>query len=205
MTLLNMITDLKHTAKNEMQKNDFGQFSNLIKSFFKINKFKKLHSIKKTIMTNTKKILIAVDFSSYSNEALELGLQIATQQKASIHLINAMPQINYYDWNMTGTVLPATTFEMGEIKIACEKKINDLIEKIKIEYPNVSISFEVTESISPADTIISRAEELKSELIILGSHGRKGMNRILMGSVAEYVMRHATCDVLVFKKALTAN
>jgi nucleotide-binding universal stress UspA family protein len=51
----------------------------------------------------------------------------------------------------------------------------------------------------PASPIIKVAEEMACDLIVLGTHGRTGLGRVLMGSVAEHVMRSAPCPVLVVK------
>lgn len=55
----------------------------------------------------------------------------------------------------------------------------------------------------PAEGILESAKNTKTELIIMGSHGRKGLNRILMGSVAESVLRHAPCGVMIYKSKPT--
>jgi nucleotide-binding universal stress UspA family protein len=52
----------------------------------------------------------------------------------------------------------------------------------------------------PATEIVRVAEEEKAELIVLGTHGRTGLSRILMGSVAEAVVRHAPCPVLIYRQ-----
>ena len=50
-----------------------------------------------------------------------------------------------------------------------------------------------------AQAIIDKAKASKADLVVLGSHGRRGMNRILLGSVAESVLRHAGCAVMIYK------
>ena len=52
----------------------------------------------------------------------------------------------------------------------------------------------------PATEIVRIAEEEQAELIVLGTHGRTGLSRILMGSVAEAVVRHAPCPVLIYRE-----
>lgn len=52
---------------------------------------------------------------------------------------------------------------------------------------------------SPGPAIVAVAEECQADLIVMGTHGRSGLSRLVMGSVAEYVMRHAPCPVLTLK------
>ncbi|MEY4509833.1 MAG: hypothetical protein RLZZ450_1955 [Pseudomonadota bacterium] len=54
----------------------------------------------------------------------------------------------------------------------------------------------------PALTIVERAEELDADLVVLGSHGRSELQRTLLGSVAETVLRDARCEVMIAKSAL---
>jgi nucleotide-binding universal stress UspA family protein len=58
---------------------------------------------------------------------------------------------------------------------------------------------------SPAEGLRARAEEKRADLIVIGSHGHRGVRRFLLGSVAETVVRHAPCSVLVVHPAETAD
>jgi nucleotide-binding universal stress UspA family protein len=57
----------------------------------------------------------------------------------------------------------------------------------------------------PVDTICRLAEREKVDLIVMGTHGRRGLMRLLMGSVAELVVRHANCPVMIVKQPTPAN
>jgi universal stress protein A len=150
-------------------------------------------------MNKFKKILCPIDFSEYANEALKFAVLLAEKNRSSLHLIHIFPKINYYDWNMNG-VYPLISEELlDNEKRETENKLIDLVKKLKAQNPKIDISFEMIDTNTIADNIVNIAKKTNTDLIIMGSHGRKGIDRILMGSVAESVLRHAECNVMIYK------
>ena len=82
-----------------------------------------------------------------------------------------------------------------------QSKLDELLQKCQSEHADLSISASLDDTRSPADAILQYATEHKNDLIVMGSHGRKGLDRLLMGSVAESVLRHAHCEVMIIKKS----
>lgn len=150
-------------------------------------------------MKRIKKIICPVDFSDLSDETLEIAIQLATQYNSEFHLIYVIPRPNLYDWSLTGMSAVVLENWFEETKKEVDKKISNLVDLIKKDNPKLTVSAEVSEYMDPAEGIIEAAKDQKADLIIMGSHGRKGFNRILMGSVAEGVLRHATCRVIIYK------
>jgi universal stress protein A len=150
-------------------------------------------------MNKFKKILCPIDFSEYANEALKFAVLLAEKNRSSLHLIHILPKINYYDWNMNG-VYPLISEELlDNEKRETENKLIDLVKKLKAQNPKIDISYEMIDTNTIADNIVNIAKKTNTDLIIMGSHGRKGIDRILMGSVAESVLRHAECNVMIYK------
>jgi universal stress protein A len=150
-------------------------------------------------MNKFKKILCPIDFSEYANEALKFAVLLAEKNRSSLHLIHVLPKINYYDWNMNG-VYPLISEELlDNEKRETENKLIDLVKKLKAQNPKIDISYEMIDTNTIADNIVNIAKKTNTDLIIMGSHGRKGIDRILMGSVAESVLRHAECNVMIYK------
>ena len=76
-----------------------------------------------------------------------------------------------------------------------EEEINSLTEKAKGMFPS---SVQVSSSIGiPADNIIDEVKKLNCDLLVLGTHGRTGFKRAVLGSVAEKVIRHVDCKILI--------
>ena len=150
-------------------------------------------------MNKFKKILCPIDFSEYANEALKFAVLLAEKNRSSLHLIHILPKINYYDWNMNG-VYPLISEELlDNEKRETENKLIDLVKKLKAQNPKIDISYEMIDTNTIADNIVNIAKKTNTDLIIMGSHGRKGIDRILMGSVAESVLRNAECNVMIYK------
>jgi universal stress protein A len=150
-------------------------------------------------MNKFKKILCPIDFSEYANEALKFAVLLAEKNRSSLHLIHILPKINYYDWNMNG-VYPLISEELlDNEKRETENKLIDLVKKLKAQNPKIDITYEMIDTNTIADNIVNIAKKTNTDLIIMGSHGRKGIDRILMGSVAESVLRHAECNVMIYK------
>ncbi|MEP7267839.1 MAG: universal stress protein [Saprospiraceae bacterium] len=150
-------------------------------------------------MKKIKKILCPIDFSELSDEALEIGIQMAEKYGSAFSLIYVLPRPAFYDWTLTGmsNIVLDDYFEKSKKEV--EKKIKSLVSILEKDHPFLDVEHEISDKMDPAQAIVDRAKEIKADLIIMGSHGRKGMNRILMGSVAESVLRHANCGVIIYK------
>jgi len=151
-------------------------------------------------MKRIQKILCPVDFSDLSEETLEVAIQLTEKYNASFHILYVLSRPNLYDWSLSGMSTTVLDNWFEETKKEVTTKVHALAELIKKDHPGMTITDEITEFTDPADSILEIAASIKADLIIMGSHGRKGLNRILMGSVAEAVLRHAPCAVMIYKK-----
>ncbi|TAD87152.1 MAG: universal stress protein [Bacteroidetes bacterium] len=147
-------------------------------------------------------ILCPIDFSEHSKEALTFALSSQLANTANVKLVYVLPQINYYDLTFTGSIVlsPGVEEVLAKEKESAEEGCKALKASLEAEHPNKTFAYEILEYGEPGPSIVKAAEAHHAHLIVLGSHGRKGFDRLLMGSVAEYVLRHAKCPVLVFKK-----
>jgi nucleotide-binding universal stress UspA family protein len=82
---------------------------------------------------------------------------------------------------------------IDEMMGAAEKALDDVLAKIKPQYPNVAA---LIANGDPWDQILAKARQLHVDLIVMGTHGRRGLPRLLIGSVAERVVRTSTLPVL---------
>lgn len=143
-----------------------------------------------------KRIVITTDLSPESKKAFPLGRSMAEKFGAEVVLI------------LVGQELMAVPASYGlELPMyldpAVQKDIDDRLrqdlEQLKAaEFSNLPVKaiFKAGE-LSPADGIVDLAKELNADLIVMASHGRSGLTRVLIGSVAERVLRHAPCPVLI--------
>lgn len=150
-------------------------------------------------MKRIKKILCPVDFSDLSEETLEIAVQMAEKFGAAFHIIYVLPRPNFYDWTLTGMSNILIDDWFDKTKTEVQKKIKIIIDQIQKDYPFLDATWEISDKMDPVEGILEAAKIKSSNLIIMGSHGRKGVNRILMGSVAESILRQAPCAVMIYK------
>lgn len=135
-----------------------------------------------------KKVVVPVDFSAASLQALEAALELVADA-SHLHAIHVLPMLEPADpgviWN--------TVDNLSRVHHA-EQALREKLTDPKWKNMQVKISFG-----DPGHEIADFAQALSAELIVLPSHGRTGITRILLGSVAERVVRLAHCPVLVLK------
>ncbi len=144
-------------------------------------------------MTMPKTILVGTDFSELGDRATAYACELAKQLGAQVTLLHA--------WSLQtigmpeGFVLPIGSMN-EELEAAAQKGANAALERHRGF--GVPLSARVV-CADARDAIVEAAKALPAELIVLGSHGRTGVRRALLGSVAESVIRHAPCPVLVVR------
>jgi nucleotide-binding universal stress UspA family protein len=144
------------------------------------------------------RILVPVDFSAYSERALEYAIGLASRFGASLHLLHVVEDpIATGVWGGE-TVLPDLTELREELVKGAERQLVTYREAAA--RAGVSVSSTALVGL-PAITIVDHAVSLGVDLIVMGTHGRTGMAHLVMGSVAERVLRHAPCPVLTVREA----
>jgi nucleotide-binding universal stress UspA family protein len=134
-------------------------------------------------------VLVPVDFSADSLAALDVGLQLVDSPQ-HLHVVHVIIDITPLEaGEVWGVIDPQARVEQVE-KILREK----LSDK---KYAGIHLAVVLGE---PAHGIANYAQEKHAELIVIPSHGRTGITRLLIGSVAERVVRLAHCPVLVLRK-----
>lgn len=144
-------------------------------------------------MNGFKKILCPVDYSVCSNEALKQAVSLAQREKAKLYLMHVV------DIRMYGHEAPLS-FEMPRPTEETLKKVEEDLAKniLKEAREKIEVETIVTMGI-PAVEIVNTAKEKGVDLIVMGTHGRTGIAHVVIGSVAENVVRKAPCPVLTVK------
>lgn len=139
-------------------------------------------------------ILVPVDGSEYSVKAFNVALDIAKKFEARISVLACLEKENISAWCINKTA------HMQIIKDA-EKFARDFISKLEktAKDANVSISVDIIETKSIPKEINNFAISKKIDLIVMGSHGRTGFNRFVLGSVSNAVCHSVACSVLLVK------
>ncbi len=144
-------------------------------------------------MAEIKTILCAVDFSEMSPKVADYAQTLAKSLNASVKVIYIAPSLSQY----VGFHVPPTSIEnfVGEIVSGAEKTMDIFIQENLSE---VESSGQVLTGYA-AEEILKYADREKMDMIVMGTHGRKGIDRILFGSVAEKIVKAAKIPVLTIR------
>lgn len=144
-------------------------------------------------MTDITQILCAVDFSEGSNRAVEYARWLAQAAKAPIELLHV--------YQIQMLVLPEGVVTSNADAVAdLTTRAQEALEAYKTQLlrDDVRVTTRLCEG-NPVQTILEEAERCGASILVLGTHGRGGFKRLVLGSVAEQVVRQATMPVLTVR------
>jgi nucleotide-binding universal stress UspA family protein len=141
-----------------------------------------------------KKILVPTDFSDTSSLALKYGRDLAEAYNASLHVLHVVQDPYSLPWAAEG--LPAS---LGEILQEWERDAWQRMRALVPDAADHDIKL-ATRIGSPYPEILRYAEEEQIDLVVMGTHGRGAVGHMLMGSVAEKMVRKSPCPVLTVRE-----
>ncbi|MCA8998402.1 MAG: universal stress protein [Planctomycetaceae bacterium] len=146
-------------------------------------------------MIKLKRILVPTDFSDFSKHALRYGCEFARRFSAELHLLNVVENI-YPIVAEPGMAMPAAGEYLADLQKSAEQAIEQFPQ------PDWAEGIPVTRTVqagTPFLEVIRYAKDMDIDLIVIGTHGRSGLVHVLMGSVAEKVVRKSPCPVLTVR------
>lgn len=149
-------------------------------------------------MLNIERILVPVDFSKHAEWALERARALAIFHNASLEVIHVVEEPAFPAFYGA-----AYKNAYGELPPDLEEEAHLALARLAEEVGGADVERGITYYVRQghaAHEIIHLANEHDVDLIVIGSHGLTGMNRLMLGSVAEKVVRHAPCPVFVMKQ-----
>ena len=147
-------------------------------------------------MIQLNRILVPTDFSEFGQHALRYGCELGRRFDSELHLLHIVDDA-YPMVPEAGMLMPAQTDYLLELKSSAQKSLEGI--------PDPQWSEGIVEIVrhvdvgSPFVEIIRYAKAQEIDLIVLGTHGRTGIVHVLMGSVAERVVRKSPCPVLTVR------
>ena len=145
-----------------------------------------------------KRILVATDGSTLSKKAVASAIELAALNNAELVAVKVTPRYpqSYFEGS-----LPLSENEVSKIesqwKEAAQKIVDAVVKTAKAQ--GVSAKAVVVKSDIVSDAIIAAAKKHKADLIVMSSHGRKGIKRLLLGSETQQVLTHVSLPVLVLR------
>jgi nucleotide-binding universal stress UspA family protein len=137
------------------------------------------------------RILVPVDFSDCSLDALECAAVVAQQAKASLMLLHVLEPVSY---GLDFTLGHSRTRE--QVRETWTKRLEELAASLRVR--QVPVESQLRGGL-PSDSILDAAKILPCDLIVMGTHGRRGISHTISGSVAEAVLRKAHCPVIAVR------
>jgi nucleotide-binding universal stress UspA family protein len=165
-----------------------------------------------------KKILVPIDYSDYSEQALQWGGSLAQKYEATLVLLHVIPKgaeevhregasfmyppLAYYKPMMTSSQSSSVQPLIIDLHEKACTQLRDFAANLLADLPPVQEKVTVGK---PAAEILRVARDDGVDLIVMGTHGRTGVRHLLLGSVAEEVMRHAPCPVFTLRAGTTSS
>ncbi len=139
-----------------------------------------------------RKILIPVDGSAYSLAAVRLGGRLAAIHGSSVYVMNVI------DEEVAAQLCRLNRQQCAIVQANMEEEARGLVADMKGELSGMGVDAStLVKKGSPYEIIVDTARELGADLIVMGKLGRRGIKRILLGSVAERVIEFAPCPILL--------
>jgi len=140
-----------------------------------------------------KKILCPVDFSEFTKDVVAYAADISRQYGAELHVLHVIPNLTYFT--------PYESFLTPENLVAMEKNIQDEVDRDFKEVLS-AVDIDVRKVVRTGVAFVEIIDYAKTEgidLIVMGTHGRSGIEHILIGNVAEKVVRKSPCPVMTIR------
>lgn len=142
-------------------------------------------------MKTINKILFPVDLSEVSSKLAPDAIAFARKYNAELHLL--LVAGSFEKWKTFYVPHPSLSTFSGEVLRGGQKKLEEFVEEFFNEFPRLKT---VVVQGDPAEEILKYIASEKVDLVIMGTHGRKGLDRILFGSVANEVVKNSPAPVL---------
>ena len=143
-------------------------------------------------MREISQILVPIDFDKHTNKLVEFAIYMAGELSANVNFLHVSETFGAY----AGIAHPSFDMAANELRAHCEEKMANLVDDNKEKCAGCNGKVVIKGDI--VDEIIAYAKKENTDLIIIGTHGSKGIEKILLGSVAERVVKNAPCPTLTF-------
>lgn len=152
-------------------------------------------------MLHLRNILVPIDFSPCSEVAVQTALEVAGRVGGNLHLMHVWPKASAFE---------ATPFQAGfspaEMYLRIQELVEPLLGHLETAVRNqIDVTHDTVQAEHPAQAILSYAQAYNTDLIVMGTHGRRGLKHWILGSVTEEVLHEAVCPVMAVREKKKAT
>ncbi len=144
-------------------------------------------------MSRYRHVLAAVDFSEAAERVARRALEIARRNEAELTYLHVVEYVPPLDLGYEPVVAPDWLPDEEELLAAARARLEELAGRLEAREAHLRVEWG-----HPKGDVVRLAEEVGADLVVVGSHGRRGITRLL-GSTADAVLHHARCDVLAVR------
>ena len=154
-----------------------------------------------------KRILVATDGSPTANRGLKLALSLAAERGATLHVLHVIDDVMLVQGFGGNAYVPPEYIDslLAGLRDAGRRIIARAAKMAEKQGQTVRPLLVETLGQSVAHTVLTQARKLRADLIVLGTHGRRGLTRLVMGSDAEAIVREARVPVLLVRSPATTR
>lgn len=142
-----------------------------------------------------KNVVACVDFSESSHRVIEQAIRVAQQDGASLHLLHVCSP----PWKKANYVPKPSTEDQQQHSDSLNERLQETLQPFEREMRELRIATNVVENARESDGIVQFIGDSAADLVVVGTRGRTGMRAILLGTVAERIVRESPCSVLAVK------
>jgi nucleotide-binding universal stress UspA family protein len=146
-----------------------------------------------------KTIVVPTDFSECSDVAVDHAVALAKRFGSRLRFVHVIHEMTAHLEGLEG---PVFVEALADVHQEIERQAKGRMAELKKKSPGATTTIHHG---NPTAEIVMEAEAQRADLIVMGTHGRTGLDRILLGSVAHQVMQKASCPVMVVKHPSTGN
>ncbi len=147
-------------------------------------------------MDDVQHVLLPTDFSACADHALSHAVEIADRFDAHLHFLHVVNELDP-DWYGITDVQEKAGKLRSQIQSEAQERLDALVPDTELDTTvSLQLSFDV------ADTIYEYVDERNIDLVVMGTHGRQGLDRLMLGNVANKIVRHVPCPVLTVREGV---
>jgi len=146
-------------------------------------------------MVSIRQILVPTDFSDSANTALNYARMLAEEFGSHLHIFHVVPEPYVYPWGTEISTLPLAEL-LSQSEALASTRLGELIPANQSPKGGITTSTAIG---TPVDRILDYVNDAKIDLVVMGTHGRGAVGHLLLGSVAERVVRRSPVPVLTVK------